>query len=131
MIIEKTRSFYASDCRKKSRLRALIQNLYQELDRKFHLNGATDNFWIWHGFSGILYKATSATGTWPREHRKCIRLFLTLFGEAHQAGYKKNWEFWLKFGNPRRFGTLHIWLEMELSQWMSLLKDSARNYLMQ
>ena len=29
-------------------LRALIQNLYEELDRKSHLNGAksTDNIWI-------------------------------------------------------------------------------------
>ena len=38
-------------------LTALIQNLYQELDRKFHLNGAKIPVTFGDRFSGILYKA--------------------------------------------------------------------------
>ena len=59
MIIEKT-SFTLAIAERNPDFEALIQNLYQELDRKFHLNGA--KIPITFGFD------TDSLGSYTRRH---------------------------------------------------------------
>ena len=82
--------FYASDCRRNPDFEGINPEFVSETgpEVSFKRSKNPDNFWIWHGFSGILYKTTSATGTWPREHGKCIRSFWTLEKRIRQD--KKN-----------------------------------------
>ena len=58
-------------------LRALIQNLYQELDRKFHLNGA--KIPITFGFD------TDSLGSYTRRHLRTREMHQIIFGHLRSA----------------------------------------------